>query len=317
MPVLPSSEFDLIEQYFCGGNTRKDVLLGIGDDAALLTVPAGKALAVSVDTLVAGVHFFDDAPPASIGHKALAVNLSDMAAMGAEPAWFTLAITLPENDDAWLRPFCTGMFSLAEQYNITLVGGDTTRGPLCLSIQMSGFCTKPLRRDKAKPGQLIMVSGTLGDAAAAVAAIKKNQQPDDTMRQKLLYPEPQIKLGLALVNYADAAIDISDGLVADLGHILEASQCGATLYRHQLPLSSELLALHSPEQWHYALAGGDDYQLCFTLDPEHAPALKSVASTLGVQLTVIGVIDGEPGLRVLDEDGCELSQTSGGYDHFG
>ncbi|HEY9051270.1 MAG TPA: thiamine-phosphate kinase, partial [Gammaproteobacteria bacterium] len=240
------SEFDLINHYFKAiDNRRPDVALGIGDDCAVLQVPDGHELAVSTDTLVAGVHFPLTTSAEDIGYKALAVNLSDLAAMGAEPAWMMLSLTMPNENADWLSGFVKGFRQLMDQYHLQLVGGDTTRGPLSITVQVFGFLPKgkALRRDAAKPGNLIYVSGTLGDAGLGLKKILNEIQSDHTLQyciERLNRPTPRITLGKALLSLSRCAIDISDGLLADLGHIVEESSCAAIIHIHQLPLSDEL-----------------------------------------------------------------------------
>jgi thiamine-monophosphate kinase len=314
------SEFDLIRTHFARlGQQRPDVLLGVGDDCALLRVPAGQDLAVSIDTLVAGVHFLRDCDPESLGHKALAVGLSDLAAMGAEPAWATLALTLPPglpgSQPGWLAGFCRGLGALARQYGVALVGGDTTSGPLSVSIQVHGLVPsgQAVRRSGAAPGDLVCVSGTLGDAGLALRQVLAGEPVAEGLRLRLDRPEPRVALGLALRGVASAMIDCSDGLAADLGHILEASGVGAEIHLGSLPQSKAVAAVGD---WSLALTAGDDYELCFTLPPARRPVLSRLATAGGVALAVIGQIEQEPGLRCRLPDGTELPLTRTGYDHF-
>ncbi len=297
------SEFDLIAQFFTHPSQRCDVALGVGDDCALLHPPAGSVLAVTVDTLVAGVHFPEDAYPADIGWKALAVNLSDLAAMGAKPAWITLALTLPVADPAWLAPFAQGLMALAKCHDVALVGGDTTRGPLAITIQALGFCPagKALRRSGAQPGDGIYVTGTLGDGALGLAVHQGRMMVTDPSQrayllQRLHRPEPRLQAGQALRGIASAAIDISDGLVADLGHILQASGVGGGLYVSQLPRYLLTTSTLTESQWlNLILGGGDDYQLCFTVPSEKIDELNLV--DLGITYHRIGTVEKELGLR--------------------
>ncbi|MEJ2452730.1 MAG: thiamine-phosphate kinase [Candidatus Thiodiazotropha sp.] len=317
------SEFDLIRRHFAGMTPpRPDVSLGIGDDAALVTPPSGQQLAISVDTLVSGVHFQPSVSPQALGHKALAVNLSDLAAMGAEPAWATLALTLPEPDEAWLVGFAEGFASLARRYGVALVGGDTTRGALSLTVQVHGFVPdgQSLRRSGARVGDGIYVTGCLGDAALCLKQLQTATPPTaipDSLRQRLDRPEPRIEAGLALRQRASSAIDISDGLLADLGHILEASDVGACLFLERLPLSaafSEWFAASG--DWSPALSGGDDYELCFTLPPAQEREMTGLAAELELGIHRIGTIEAAPGLRVLQPDGRAWLGTGRGFDHF-
>ena len=323
---MPTSEFSLIDRHFAAhGLRRPDVALGIGDDCALLIPPVDQQLVVTMDTLVADVHFFADADPEGLGHKALAVNLSDLAAMGATPAWATLALTLPKADEAWLERFCRGLFALADRYDLQLVGGDTTRGPTTvITIQAHGFVPSglALRRDGARPGDGIYVTGTPGDAGLALAAArgKATVAPEQRayVQQRLERPEPRLAEGVALRGVASAAIDISDGLAQDLGHILERSSVGARLEVDRLPLSPVLRAsLDRDAAMIIALTSGDDYELCFTVPPERAAGLESMASGWKCRCTRIGVITAEPGLQRVRADGSTFHLERLGYDHFG
>ncbi len=313
------SEFQLIKEYFTTiASKRSDVVLGVGDDCALLQLPAGKELAVTVDTLVEGVHFLASDDPEAIGHKALAVNLSDLAAMGAEPAWVTLALTLPEIDSSWLQQFSRGFLSLAEQYGIQLVGGDTTQGPRSITVTAHGLVEsgKALRRDTAQPDDLIYLTGTIGDAAVALLLQSGSYLPQrgsEQLMQRLQRPTPRIQIGRSLVDIAHAAIDISDGVLADLGHICAQSGVAAEINLHQIPLSSEVREyLEKTADWATILKGGDDYELCFTLPPGREDALTD----MGCEVTCIGRAISGSGIRCLQEDGGELSISGDGYEHF-
>ncbi|WP_082806144.1 thiamine-phosphate kinase [Marichromatium gracile] len=317
MTAEPGAEFALIGAHFAGlGAAREDVLLGVGDDCALLRVPPGQSLAVSLDTLVAGVHFFPDCDPHALGHKTLAVSLSDLAAMGAEPAWATLALTLPASDPAWLAAFAAGLGELARAHGVRLVGGDTTRGPLTITLQLQGLVPPEaaLRRDGACAGDRIWVSGTLGDAALALAELQAGRDPDAALRARLERPTPRVALGRGLRGIASAAIDLSDGLVADLGHVLAASGVGAELRLGALPLGE---AVAARADWSLALAGGDDYELCFCAPPGRDGEILALGQRLGCRLTPIGTIRGDDDtLRCLLPDGTVLNPTRRGYDHF-
>lgn len=317
------TEFDLIGRFFAHlTDSREDVLLGIGDDAALLDVPPGKRLAVSVDTLVAGVHFFPSVSPESLGHKSLAVNLSDLAAMGAEPAWATLALTLPEVDERWLKAFATGFGTLATQYGVQLIGGDTTRGPLSITVQVQGLVPAglALRRDGARTGDQIYVTGCLGDAALFLKALKTDSAGgggNESLRQRLERPQPRIEAGLALRGLATSAIDISDGLLADLGHILDASGVGATIELAEIPLSDQARALQAATvDWAPILTGGDDYELCFTAPQSKRAEIERISGTLGLHMTRIGVVEREAGLRAQLPDGSLWRSPKAGFNHF-
>ena len=309
------SEFQLIARHFANLTpTGVGVLLGIGDDAALLEAPPGRQLVTTLDTLVSGRHFLADADPCNLGHKALAVNLSDLAAMGAEPAWALLSLTLPEADDRWLDAFARGFGDLARRHGVALVGGDTCKGPLSISVQLTGLVEpgRSLRRDGARPGDAIFVTGSLGDAALALRMLQEGRVPAPRLLQRLERPETRLAEGRALAGIGSACIDLSDGLVADLGHICERSGCGASLQARALPLSPEVARhLESTGDWQPPLAGGDDYELCFTVPPQRHEALAAS----GVACTRIGELVSGSGVTVLDENGRALPSFRG-FDHF-
>jgi thiamine-monophosphate kinase len=318
--LMPLSEFDVIERYFnVAGAQRDDVVLGIGDDAALLRVPADRALAVAIDTLLEDRHFLSGSDAFDIGYKSLAVNLSDLAAIGAEPAWATLSLSLPSADGHWLQAFADGFFSLARRFNVQLVGGDTTRGPLSVTVQVHGFVEpdRALRRSGAQPGDKVYVTGSLGDAACALHQLQAGHAGDPLLVERLNRPVPRVHVGRALTRQAHAAIDISDGLLADLNHIARASRCGATLWVDRLPRSTAFAASCDPE-WvlPMQLSGGDDYELCFCVDPERAERLPALAAEAGVTFTEVGVMEKKPGIRCRHDDGSIYSPRSGGFDHF-
>ncbi len=313
------SEFRLIESYFEQRRLgRDDVVLGIGDDAALLRVPLGMQLVSAVDTLISGVHFPENTAAAAIGYKALAVNLSDLAAMGAEPAWATLSLSMPEPDEAFLKDFSDGLFSLAEQHGVELVGGDTVRGPLVLTVQVNGFVPEgeALTRFDARPGDRLYVSGTLGDAAAGLELVLAGKVEGDEaayLRERLDRPSPRLALGQALRGLASACIDISDGLCADVAHIMERSHLGCDIDSSALPLSPQLSTLKGEEGARaLALNGGDDYELCFTVPEEQEATLQRLATTFDVAITCIGEVNNEVGVLRIDGNAVEGS----GYDHF-
>lgn len=317
------NEFGLIAKYFARQPVqRADVAIGIGDDAAVLNVPAGQQLVVSTDLLVSGVHFLESTDALFIGHKALAVNLSDLAAMGATPAWFTLNLSLPKPDTKWLEGFCDGLFALMRQHETALIGGDTTRGPLSIGIQIMGLVPQgqALQRAGAQPGDRIYVTGHLGDAALGLRLLQRQLTlPEEfhaLVLQKLHRPAARVRAGLGLRGLASACIDISDGLVADLGHILHASQLGARIQLKQLPLSPAYDAAFKQVGWEMALSGGDDYELCFTIPPERENAFRSASTDFGVSCNYIGDIEMEPGLRIIDESGQRYQTQRTGYDHF-
>ena len=317
-----SPEFALIAKYFTrpAGNAT----LGVGDDCALIGVSPGCELAVSTDTLACGTHFFADAEPQQLGHKARAVNLSDLAAMGALPRYVTLALTLPSIDESWLAAFSRGFFALAGEYEVELIGGDTTRGPLSITLSVLGEVGigRALRRDGANDGDDIWVSGALGGAALALKHLQGtvSLSADDfaSAALRLHQPMPRIALGGALVGIATSAIDISDGLVADLGHICERSRLSAHIDWPEVPLSAPLLSVGSEHRLACALAGGDDYELGFTAPETARHELARIATGIGLALTRIGAMRrGEPGVQVRDERGVVLNGLPAGFDHFG
>ncbi len=324
-------EFDLIDRIRQRtAASRDDVLLGIGDDAALLRVPSGQDLAAAVDTLVEGVHFPRGTSAADLGWKALAVNLSDLAAMGGTPAWALLSLTLPQADNAFVDAFAEGFAQLARPYRLALVGGDTTRGPLSVSVTVHGFVPSgaALCRRGARIGDAILVTGTLGDAAAGLCCLD-HQHPRagrlleapastrETLIARLNRPQPRVRAGTLLRGRASACIDVSDGLLADLGHLCAASGVGAQIEAATLPQSSAMLTLFDEGQAReMALSGGDDYELCFTASPEHAADIGADLSRLGCAATRIGRITQEPGVRVRDVDGQVLAPAAHGWDHF-
>jgi len=329
-------EFELIERYFTGigsssGSQRDDVVLGVGDDAAILALPVGHELVVSTDTLVSGVHFFPDVDPFSLGHKALAVNLSDLAAMGARPAWIMLALTLPQVDEVWLNAFSQGFAALAHQHSVQLIGGDSTSGPLSITVQAMGFVERgrAWQRSAAKPGDLIYVTGTLGDAGLALQAMQQQltfpQNELDEIVSRLERPIPRVAEALALSGLVNAAIDLSDGLLSDLGHILKASGVGAQIQLDALPLSSAFLGCQrdkiaqqlSDECWQsLPLSAGDDYELCFTVDSEAQHKVASALAAHGFKAHCIGRIENGSGLRCVQKNGEQYQAEQSGYEHF-
>ncbi len=318
------NEFELIRKYFARQPVvRADVTLGIGDDAALLQPPPGQQLVATTDLLVSGVHFLPDADPAFLGHKALAVNLSDLAAMGAEPAWFLLNLALPAADEKWIAGFCEGLFTLAQRYNVQLVGGDTSRAPqVVIAIEAHGFVSpgQALTRAGAKPGDRIFVTGALGDAGLALRHRQGKLRLSDAefafCAARMDRPAPRIEEGLALRGIASGAIDISDGLAADLWHILKMSAVGARLELAQLPVSPAYRAHLAEVGWDVALANGDDYELCFTVPPDKLTALDNIKHRFP-GMTEVGVIEANVGLRVVDATGKPYTPKTTGHDHFG
>ena len=326
------SEFSLIDRFFArrASATRApdDGSLGIGDDCALLAPRPGEILAISTDMLVEGRHFFPDIDPYALGHKALAVNLSDLAAMGARPQAFTLAIALPQAREDWLAAFSDGLFELAERYDCELIGGDTTAGPLNLCITVFGSVPPQLalRRDAAQAGDDIWISGTLGDARAGLGVLRGEWPADQndaaTFRRALERPEPRVALGVALRGIAHAALDLSDGLAGDLLHILERSQLAAQVDVDAVPRSAALRRLSTEVQRRCTLAGGDDYELCFTAPPAARTAVEEAGRRVEIALTRIGTITplksaaDKPAISWHDAAGTPLTLTLQGFDHF-
>jgi thiamine-monophosphate kinase len=313
------SEFNLIKQHFTRPTHHTN--LGVGDDAALIALTTGMELAISADMLVADTHFFVDCDAYHLGWKSLAVNISDMAAMGANPKWATLAIALSKINNAWLAAFSKGFFTCAAEFNVDLIGGDTTRGPLTISVQIMGEVPsgKSIKRSGAKIGDEIWVSGNLGDAAMALAHIQgKLTLPDEvftTCAKALHAPQPRVSLGLALRNLANSAIDISDGLLADLGHILEQSKVGAKLELSNIP-HSQFADLRDKAILKMVLAGGEDYELCFTASATKNSEITKLSETLGISLSHIGQITSDKNLVIHGLDGEALDFKETGFDHF-
>jgi len=319
------SEFDLIKHYFVRPRARPPrATLGIGDDCALLTPAPGMQMAISSDMLVEGRHFFAGADARMLGHKSLAVNLSDLAAMGATPLAFTLALALPTADRAWLAGFSRGLFDLADAFDCELIGGDTTRGPLAICITIFGELApgQALRRDCALPGDDVWVSGTLGDARLALAALQDELALDQATlalaAPRMHQPTPRLALGRALAGagLAHAAIDISDGLAGDIAHILAASNVGARLDADALPAGPALATQSRSLRRQFTAAGGDDYELCFTAAPRHRAAIVQAAAGCATLVTRVGVIESAPGLRFVDCAGRPLALSAPGFDHF-
>jgi thiamine-monophosphate kinase len=320
------NEFELIERFFTRPPRAPSVRVSVGDDAALLAPSPGCEVAVSVDMLVSGRHFRADADPEKLGHKTLAVNLSDLAAMGASPRWALLACALPGNDAQWLAAFARGFHALADAYGVDLVGGDTTRGPLTLCVTIMGEVPAgaALLRSGAQVGDDVYLSGEVGDAALALAAMngRLTLEADalEAARERLETPTPRIALGQALRGIATAALDVSDGLVGDLMHILERSGVGATVDLAAIPRSAALSRLVQGRHRRLAveclLAGGDDYELCFTAPASAAARVAAIAASAKLPLTRVGTITGGSGLVVRDEHGVALPELPRAYDHF-
>jgi len=322
---MPLSEFELIHRYFT--HPARGAVLGVGDDAALVRVGRGMELAISADMLVSGRHFVPDADPERLGHKALAVNLSDMAAMGATPRWATLALALPRAEARWIAAFARGFMRLARRHRVDLIGGDTTRGPLAICVQIMGEVPSggALRRDRARVGDDVWVSGRLGDAALALAAargeVRLAPRERALLEAKLDAPAPRVALGTALRGVARSAIDVSDGLIADLGHICERSGVAAEVWLDRVPRSQTMeKVLPRPPALAALLAGGDDYELCFTAGRGQRDAVLRLARRLGTKVAHIGRIvpaqRRDSRVAVLDVDGKPVALRQRGFEHF-
>ena len=327
-----SSEFNLIDKFFVYGNlTREDVDLGIGDDCALVTVPENHQVAITTDTLAAGTHFLATANPVSVGYKALASNLSDIAAMGAKPTWVSLALTLPDPDEKWLKGFCVGFFDLAKQHHVQLIGGDTTKGPLSITITVQGIVPRgeALTRKGAKAGDDIYVTGLLGDSAAGLDVLLNTSKPVKTdleieLEHRHYYSTPRVELAQGLRHLCHSAIDISDGLISDLGHILKQSDVCAYIDVSKLPISDELFQYFSNDSSQcqkVALTSGEEYELCFTAPKENREAIKQITTLLNQNVSIIGEIVDEPFVNIQDsvqlhKKMTKLDWTLYGYDHF-
>lgn len=312
-------EFSLIKNYFHADVQQPaTVNLGIGDDAAILTIPDNHQLVVTTDTLVEGVHFFPDVSPQDLAYKALAVNLSDLAAMGATPAWVSLALTLPKSNSVWLEAFSNTFLRVCKEYDMTLIGGDTTSGPLTISITAHGFVPtgKALVRSGANVGDGIYVTGYIGEARAGLAQLRESAKATGELVERLLRPTPRINVGLALRKLATSCLDLSDGLVGDIKHIMSASQVGARIDLESLPISQPLCAYAGcmDDAYEFALAGGDDYELCFTMDDSLFSQLKEAMTDQSITLTRIGVITKDSGLTLI-KNGSEYHLESTSYEH--
>lgn len=314
-------EFALIQRFFDRRQSEPSVLCGIGDDGAVLRLPPDRDLVVSVDSCVDGVHFPSRAPANLIAERALRTAASDLAAMGADPLWFTLALTLPSADESWLRQFSEGLFAAAEALDLVLVGGDTTRGALCISVQVQGSVPRgeAILRSGAREGDLVFVSGGIGEAALALQWIRAELEVDDSvaryLNERFYRPQARLALGRGLRGLATAAIDISDGLVSDLGHICAASKVGAHIDADGLPLSQRLRdLLPRPQLRALQLYGGDDYELCFSVPPARADEVLTLAEGLGVNVSQIGHI--VAGQGILDIGSGAALDRRQGYRHF-
>jgi thiamine-monophosphate kinase len=318
---VPLGEFDVIARYFSRPSNRADVLLGVGDDAALLLPPPGQALVAATDTLVEGRHFLPGTPADAVGHQALAVNLSDLAAMGAEPAWALLSLSMPAVDELWLERFASGLHGLAEAHGVALVGGDTVAGPLVVTVEVLGFVEpgRALRRSGARPGDVLFVSGWPGEAAAGLEALRSGALAfgsDDRRVRRFLHAEPRVRLGRLLAGRATAAMDVSDGLLGDLAKLAQASGVRAQVELGRLPIAPTLAAHHAPADCErLVLQGGDDYELLFTLPPGEATYAASIAAEAGCPLHAIGTIEAGSGV-VCTREGRPEPVPVAGFDHF-
>ena len=318
-------EFDLIKRYFSRKSLQNDVVLSVGDDCAITSISTGYQLAITTDTLVEGTHFLPSISPADLAYKSVAVNLSDLAAMGATPTWMSLALTLPEIKEEWLAEFSQSLFAILDRYGVSLIGGDTTKGSLSITLTAQGFLpeNQGLFRHQAKVGDWIFVSGFLGDSAAGLDLLLQNRkienESDRYFIQRHLNPTPRVELGLALRSFSCCALDVSDGLLADLEHILERSQVGAEIYLENLPLSRHLCIQYEQTQAEkFALTGGEDYELCFTVSEEKREEMEQVLRLQGIKVTCIGkILPQTSGLNLLKNGEKVTLPEHCGFDHFG
>ena len=320
---MAASESQLIERYFRElGASREDIVLGIGDDAALLRVPGNCELVLTTDALIEGVHFLPGAPARALGHRALAVNLSDIAAMGASPSWALLSLNLPVADEAWLREFAAGFGALARSHEVALVGGNLSRGALSITVELAGLVPtgQALRRDGARAGDELYLSGSVGDAACGLELLRGEVTVPAAeaayLQRRFEYPTPRVALGQALRGIASACIDISDGVYIDASRLLAASGCGAKLEIERLPVSEPLRRALGEQSWRTALCGGEDYELCFTAPPAQAAAVVATAARTGQAVTRIGALYPGTGLT-LTAAGSVMQFSPSGFDHFG
>jgi len=321
---MNNSEFDIIKKYFTFDHNRDDVMLAGGDDCAIVTAPPGKQLLVTIDTLIEGVHFPKNTTAEDIAYKSIMVNLSDLAAMGATPAWLTLAITLPDVNESWLQAFSTQVEAILSEFNICLIGGDTTKGPLSITIQAMGLSDKDeiMRRDCAEVGDKIFVTGEIGDAAIGLNAVL-NDISDDALQpciDRLNRPEARVTFGEELSAFSKCAIDISDGLVSDLGHIISASHCGADIDLSDMPLSSSAIDYFNhyskgKVDWSMVLTQGDDYELCFTVNEKNQQAVEALAGKHQLKVSCIGEITSSEAMSFY-ENGKKVEFSHTGFTHF-
>lgn len=322
---MNNSEFDVIKKYFTFPNTRDDVTLTVGDDCAIVAVAENKQLVITTDTFISGVHFPEDTSAEDIAYKSLMVNLSDLAAMGAKPAWVTLAITLPEINESWLQAFSNQFYAVLSKLNVSLIGGDTTKGALSITVQAMGLCDKDkvLRRDQAEVKDKVYVTGWLGDAAIGLQAISDKLEDEVLISciNRLNRPEARVMFAQDLVKYSKCAIDISDGLVADLGHVLSASHCGARIDLSTIPVSPAVrhyfeLYHNNIVDWSMVLTRGDDYELCFTLSHDDESAVIELAEKHDLKISCIGEVTDSSELVFIDEKNAVLSFSASGFKHF-
>ena len=320
-----NSEFDIIKKYFTFPDSRADVLIAGGDDCASVSVPASKQLLITTDTLIAGVHFPVETCPEDVAYKSVMVNLSDLAAMGATPVWLTLAISLPQVDEVWLQKFSDSLAGILKRFNISLIGGDTTKGALSITVQAMGLSDKNrlMRRDQAQAGDKIYLTGDIGDAAIGLHVLlnKIDNAQLNSCVTKLNRPEARVAFAEKLVRYSNCAIDISDGLVADLGHIISASSCGANIFLPQIPLSSTSRYYfekynNAVIDWTLLLTGGDDYELCFTVSEDKEQLINELARQHKLKISCIGEVTAGNELVFLNADGKPVSFTNTGFKHF-
>jgi thiamine-monophosphate kinase len=314
-----TAEFDLIDLIAeHAGPAGAHAVIGIGDDAAVLEPVPGEHLVATMDTLNAGIHFHADVDPFRLGHKSLAVNLSDLASMGAQPRWILLSLSLPSSDAQWLRPFIRGFLDLAHRHGARLVGGDTCKGSLSITVTAMGCVSagRALLRSTAHAGDLVVVSGAPGLAGYAFRLLANDEIPSDSARDALECPSPRVELGRALVGMATACIDLSDGLLADLGHVAKASGCGAEVELAKLPVAEPMRSLEPETRWGLQLGAGDDYELCFTCSPDKVDKLNRLAQSLALPLTVIGRMTEGCEVRCLRPEGGVFVPPRGGHEHF-
>jgi len=319
--AVPSNETDLIKLIIeneSGQRNQPNLILGIGDDAAIIRVPEQHDLVTCTDTLVAGVHFPEQTSAYDIGWKSLAVNLSDLAAMAATPRFAQLALTLPNADTDWLQCFMNGWSALASQHGVNLIGGDTTRGPLSITVQAMGEVMRgqALRRGRAQSGDLLVVSGELGGAALALQQLRAGKSVDASLLERLNRPQPRVSLGLALRGLASSALDLSDGMALDLQRLLAGTSLGAKVQLNQLPLAAGLTTVNEQEGYSLALSGGDDYELLFSLPAAQRASLARISAEKNIALNVIGEVQATSGLEFLTADGAIFTPKSSGYEHF-